>query len=239
MKKIIALLFILAIVKVSSAQSFSKGDKNIDIKLDYGNYSGIMTQNDSSKKTPPSQKFDVSAIVISPQIEWATGKRISLGGGLAISSYSHFPDSIVTGAGAATAAGLDLNFVFNFHFLRKTKLDVMAGVKAGLAGIRMSPNDGTGDIYGNTGGVFELHCTARYCVSDRIRIIANLGLPIYDHGQFGKNLIDTYSVSYSGFLIGTGISIRIGKRKEPGADGAKDKGARAPAPAPKPAGDYK
>ncbi len=237
MKKIIVLFFVLVLVRISPAQSFNKGDKNFDIKLDYGMYSGTMTQNDSSQQPAPSSKFNTACLVISPQMEWAVGKRMSLGGSFAIGSYAQFPDSLVTGAGKASASGLDLNFIFNFHFLRKAKLDLMAGLKAGLAGIRMSPNDGTGDIYGNTGGVIELHCTARYYVSKRIGIIANIGLPAYNHGQFGKNLIDTYTVSYSGFCIGTGVSIRIGKRKEPDAGNAKDK--PAPPPAPKPAGDYK
>ncbi|TAL61880.1 MAG: hypothetical protein EPN85_03725 [Bacteroidetes bacterium] len=209
MKKIIFFLLIMAIATIGFAQSFDKGNRNFDFKLDVAGYSGTVTDN----QTKIESKSGAASIVFTPQMTWGTGKKISMGTSLA---YSNYLDSAGATGSNPTLRGLDANFLFDFHFLRRPKTDMMAGLKLGIAGVRYNPNDGTGDIYGSMGSAFDLHFTARFYVSEKVGIIANLAFPKYRFGKFGKNMDYTYTINFSGFCFGTGVAINLAPKKAEG-----------------------
>ena len=215
MKRIIAVLFVFAIAEIGLSQSFDKGSRNFDLNLDFAAYKGKVTHNVANAQ--PSNSGAASAI-LSPQMEWATGKRISLGASL---TYSYYLDSSKSASGKPMLNGLDANFIFNFHFLRKPKTDMMVGFKLGIAGIRYDPNDGTGDIYGSMGLASDLHFTARFYVSNRFGIIANLAFPKYCFNKFGKSLDDTYTINFGGICIGTGLAIKLSNQRTEGKQAGK------------------
>lgn len=207
MRKIIVSAFVLFIVKTSFAQSFDKGNRNFDMKLDFAGYKGTVTDN----QTHIVSNSGAAGIVYTPQMTWGTGKKISIGTSLA---YSHYLDSSQALSNKPRLNGLDANFIFDFHFVRGLKMDAMAGLKFGIAGVRYNPNDGTGDIYGSMGTVSDIHCSARFYVSEKIGIIASIAFPGYHYGKFGKNTNYTNTIAFRGFSIGTGIAINLTNKKE-------------------------
>lgn len=210
MKKILVSLFVTSIAAIAfSQESFDANSRNFDIKLDMAGYSGTIKNN----QTDSVRNASAVAIVLAPQMSWATGKKISLGASLA---YSHYLDSSSSATSNPLLQGLDANFIFDFHFLRKPKTDMMAGFKLGIAGIRLDPNDASGDIYGSMGGAADIHFTARFYVSKRMGILANIAFPSYTFNKFGKNLNETQAVRFSGFCIGTGIAIKLSNQRTAG-----------------------
>lgn len=210
MKKIILLLCIPAISGIGFAQSFDKGNRNFDFKLDFAGYNGTIKDN----KTGTSDNTGATSIVFTPQMTWGTGKKISIGTSLA---YSKYLDTASVPGSNPKLSGLDANFLFDFHFLRKPKTDMMVGLKLGIAGIRYIPDDGTGDVYGSMGSASDIHFTSRFYVSEKVGIIANIACPGYRFAKFGKNVFDTYTLSFSGFSIGTGVAINLSKNSGEGS----------------------
>ena len=212
MKKIITVLFTAAIIKIGFTQSFDKGNRNFDIKLDFAGYNGTVKDN----QTKTEANSGAASVILSPQMTWGTGKKISIGTSL---SFSNYLDSASATGSNPTLRGLDANFLFDFHFLRRPKTDMMAGLKLGIAGIRYNADDGTGDIYGSMGRASDIHLTGRFYVSDRVGIIANLSIPNYRFNKFGKNLDYTYTINFRGVCIGTGVAIKLGGGKTQASTG--------------------
>ncbi len=129
-------------------------------------------------------------------------------------TYTSYLDSSTAAVGKPKLSGLDLNFLFDFHFVRRPKTDMMLGLRLGIAGIRYNPNDGTRDIYGSMGRTSDLHFTSRFYVSEKVGILANIAFPAYHFGDFGKNLSYTYEVKFSGINIGTGLVLNLTSKKE-------------------------
>ena len=213
-KKISTAVFILTLSATCFAQLFDKGSRNFDIKLDLAAYKGTIKDN----QTKDTSSSGAASVVFTPQMTWGVSKKISIGTSLA---YSHYLDSSKSSPGKPSVKGLDANFLFDFHFLRKPKTDMMVGLKLGIAGIRYNPDDGTGDIYGSMGRASDLHLTARFYVSEKIGIIANLAFPGYKFGQFGKNLNQTSTIVFKGFCLGTGVAIKLSPKKIVAAVGSK------------------
>ncbi len=209
MKKIILLLPIMLVLEASFAQSFDKGNRNFDIKLDLAGYGGTITDNQALSV----ENSSAASVVLTPQMSWGVGKKISIGTSIAYSSYL---DSAASSGSNPKFRGLDANFLFDFHFLRRPKTDMMVGLKLGMAGVRYNPDDGSGDIYGSMGRAADIHFMARFYVTESIGIIANLAFPGYRFGKFGKNVFDTYTISYTGFCIGTGVAINLTKKANSG-----------------------
>jgi len=207
MQQIITAFFVIALASMGFAQSFDKGNRNFDMKLDFAGYGGTITDN----KTLRSVNSKAASIILTPQMTWGTGKKISIGTSL---SYSNYLDSSQSKQVNPKLNGLDANFILDFHFIRGLKMDMMAGFKFGIAGIRYNPNDGTGDIYGSMGTVSDLHCNARFYVSEKIGIIGSISFPGYHFGKFGRNTDYTYTIAFRGFCIGTGVAINLTPKKE-------------------------
>ena len=201
--RILSVIITFFLSLASFAQSFDKGNRNFDVKLDFAAYSGTVQDNQMPDSIVSS---GAASIILTPQMEWGTGKRISIGTSLA---YSHYLDSSGSTGNKPRLNGLDANFNFNFHFLRKPKTDVMVGFKLGIAGIRLNPNDGTGDVYGSMGSAWGLNFTGRFFVSDKVGIIANLAFPNYWFSKFGKNLDQTYAIRFKGVSFGAGVAIKL------------------------------
>jgi hypothetical protein len=205
MKKITAFLLSAAFNGIAFGQSdsFHEDSRNFDIKLDFAAYNGTVTHNVSGAL--PSNAA-AACVILTPQMEWAVSSKVSLGGSFA---YSHYLDSARSASSSPQLNGIDGNFIFNLHFLRTPKTDMMIGFKLGIAGVRYSPNDGSGNIYGSLGGAADVHLTGRFYVSNHLAIIGNISFPSYIFNKFGKNLTDTYTIRFHGVCIGTGIAIKL------------------------------
>lgn len=211
MKKLILpfLIVIFSGTAFGQQESFHEDSRNFDIRLDFGNYNGSLKDN----QTDSVHATAAAAVILTPQMAWAVARSISLGGSLA---YGRYLDT-----SASSMNGLDMNFVFDIHFLRKPKTDMMIGLKLGIAGIRLNANDGTGDVYGSMGICRDLHLMARFYVSERIAIIANLAFPGYTFNKFGKNLNDTFTIKLKGVSFGSGIAFKLRGQRTAGT--AKNK----------------
>lgn len=206
MKKLIFPFFIAVIAGTAFGQkeSFHEDSRNFDIKLDFGGYSGTLKDN----HTDSVHSTAAAAVILTPQMAWAVARSISLGGAVA---YSRYLDT-----SASSMNGLDVNFVFDIHFLRTPRTDMMIGLTLGIAGIRLDANDGTGDVYGSMGMRRDLHLMARFYVTERIAIIANLAFPGYTFSKFGKNLNDTFTINMKGVGFGTGVAFKLLGQKTAG-----------------------
>jgi hypothetical protein len=207
MRKTVFTVLIIVITKMCFAQSFQKGNRNLDLGFGLAGCNGTVTDNQSQHV----YKSGAKSFVISPQISWGVWKVISLGASL---SYGRYLDSTQSKQVDPKLNGLDGNFILDLHFIRKQKMDVMLGMKLGIAGLRYNPNDGTGDIYGSLGTTSDLHCNARFYVSEKIGIIATLALPRYLFTKFGKNTNQTQTIMFGGLYIGTGLAINLTDTKE-------------------------
>jgi hypothetical protein len=204
-------LAILASITVfAQSNSFHDDSRNFDIKLDMGGYNGTIKDN----LTDSTRTSGAAAVVLTPQMAWAMSDAISLGGGI---SYSHYLDSSASSSKAPLLQGLDVNFLFDIHFVRTPRTDMMIGLKLGVAGIRLNPYDGTGDIYGSMGAAGDFHLMARFYVTNKLAIVASLGTPSYVFNKFGKNLNDTYTLRFRGVYFGTGITFKLPNQKTSGS----------------------
>lgn len=192
---------------VLAQESFHEDSRNLDVKFDYSTYTGTVRDNetDSTKNT------SASAIVLTPQMSWALGSAVSIGSSLGLSHY------LDTAGTSVQMNGLDANFIFDLHFVRAPKVDMMLGLKMGVSGIRLYPADGTDDIYGSSGLTGDLHLMARFYVSEHLAILAGIGLPGYIFNKFGKNLNETSLIRLNGFSIGTGIAIKLLNQRTSGS----------------------
>lgn len=206
MKKIFFTLLSFCSIIFLNAQSFEKGNRIVNFQLGFVGYSGTSKHN---KDTAASVKAGATGITLSPGMEWAVGKRISLGASLL---YSHYFDTAKVNKPKAN--GLDANFLFNFHFVKSKKVDLFAGIKLGIAGIRYNPNDGSGNIYGSMGSARDLHFTGRFYFSDRTSIIASIAFPGNTFNKFGDNLQDTYTLKYHGVSIAAGVAIKLKEKNK-------------------------
>ncbi|MFI5163711.1 MAG: hypothetical protein ACHQHP_00515 [Bacteroidia bacterium] len=213
MKKLIFLLAAFSLPAFLNAQSFEKGDRIFDIDLGFAVYSTNVK--DNQDPSAPIKSGKAAGTILAPAMEWATGKRISIGISLLYSRYLSSKDS--ASGSKPTASGLDADFIFNFHFVKSKRVDLFTGFKLGMAGFRLAPHDGTKNIYGSTGSAFDLHIGGRFYVSRRIGIIANLGFPHYTFSKFGNSLDQTYTLKFNGVCIGTGIAIKLGSKNTEGA----------------------
>src|ERR1051326_3615536 len=132
MKKIFLTLVSVLIINILSAQSFDKGNRNLDINLGLSIFNSSLKDNNSSD---PASTGKASCTLIAPAMEWGVGKRISLGGSLVYSSYLSKEDSL---GHKPKAKGLDGVFLFNFHFVKSKRVDLFTGIKLGLAGFRFN-----------------------------------------------------------------------------------------------------
>ncbi len=213
MKKLffLSILFITLSEVEGLSQSFEKGNRILDFQVGFVVATGTIQHNGDTAK---SQKTGAAGVTFAPQMNWAVGKRISIGTSLL---YSHYLDSAKSNPKPRTN-GLDANFIFDFHFVKSKKVDLYAGVKLGLAGIRYNPNDGSGNIYGSMGSVRDLHINGRFYISERTSIIASLGFAGSTYNKFGDNLNDTYTLKYRGVSIATGVAMKL-KSKGEGSSG--------------------
>jgi hypothetical protein len=204
MKRILGFILIFLCAGFAFAQeSFHKDSRNFDIKLDLAGYNGTLKDN----QTDSVQNTSAASVVLTPQMAWAVGKAISLGGSIGLSHY-------LSDSASSQLNGLDANIIFDVHFLRRPKTDMMLGFKLGVGGIRLDANDGTGDVYGSMGVARDFHLMARFYVSEKLAIIATLGFPAYTFNKFGKNLKETYTIKLSGVAFGSGIAFKLpGQRK--------------------------
>ncbi len=208
MKKITPLIILFFAANFIHAQSFEKGDRIFDVNL--GLTVSNLTVKDNQKTGDTASKGKAACTVLAPAMEWAVGKRISIGTSLVYSSYLSKKDS---SGYKPSAKGLDGNFIFNFHFVKSKSVDLFLGLRLGLAGFRYNPNDGSKAIYGSMGSAFDLHLGGRFYVSRRVGILFNMGVPSYTFKKFGYSLAYTYTLKESGFYIGTGIAIKLGKKQ--------------------------
>src|SRR5947209_384279 len=74
----------------ANAQSFEKGNKILNFQLGFTAMPGTIKHNND---TTASLKTGAVGITLSPGMEWAVGKRISLGASLL---YAHYLDSSKT-----------------------------------------------------------------------------------------------------------------------------------------------
>src|ERR1051326_7861283 len=79
MKKIFLTLVSVLIINILSAQSFDKGNRNLDINLGLSIFNSSLKDNNSSD---PASTGKASCTLIAPAMEWGVGKRISLGGSM-------------------------------------------------------------------------------------------------------------------------------------------------------------
>jgi hypothetical protein len=208
MRKIIFLFIVFSSAAFLNAQSFDKGDRIFDANLGLAVYN--VTVKDNQSKTDSTKKGKAACTVLAPAMEWAVGKRISIGASLLYSSYLSGKDS--TGH-KPSAKGLDGNFIFNFHFVKSKRVDMFTGFKLGIAGFRLNPKDGSNGIYGSMGSAFDFHIGGRFYVSHRTGILVNLAFPSYTFNKFGESLDYTYTLRLKGLYIGTGIAIKLGGKK--------------------------
>ena len=213
MRKIIFACVSILSIGFLNAQSFDKGSRNLDINLGFGIYNTSIKENSTTLNPNPADTTvtgKTACTILAPAMEWGVGKRSSIGTSLVYSHYLTSTDS-VTGK-KPKASGLDGNFLFNFHFVKSKKADLFCGLKLGIAGFRLNPQDG--GIYGSMGSAFDLHFGGRFYVSERIGIIANLSFPSYTFRKFGDSLDYTYTLKFRGFSIGTGVAIKLKGKTE-------------------------
>ncbi|MBI4930806.1 MAG: hypothetical protein HY841_08600 [Bacteroidetes bacterium] len=205
MKKIILLLLVFFSANFLNAQSFEKGNRIFDVNLGLGIYN--ITLKDNQKPSDTGATGKAACIALAPAMEWAVGKRISIGTSLL---YSHYLSSKDSNGYKPSVNGLDGNFLFNFHFVKSKKADLFTGLRLGIAGFRLNPNDNFKSIYGSMGRAFDFHIGGRFYVSPRTGILVNLAFPRYTFNKFGDSLEYTYTLASKGFCIGTGIAIKLG-----------------------------
>jgi len=218
MKKITPILVVFFAVNFLNAQSFEKGDRIFDGNLGLAVYN--LTIKDNQSKTDSVKTGKAACTVLAPAMEWAVGKRISIGASLL---YSHYLTGKDTTGHKPTAKGLDGNFIFNFHFVKSKRVDLFTGLRLGLAGFRLKPNDGSTNVYGSMGSAFDFHIGGRFYVSHHVGIIANISFPKYTFNKFGNSLDYTYTLKSKGFYIGTGVAIKFGGKGTGEAAPAEDK----------------
>jgi hypothetical protein len=202
MQKTVFTVVTIIITKMCFSQSFEKGNCNLDFGVGLAKYNGTVANNQSQHV----YKSGASSFVLSSQMSWGVWKKVSLG---SLLSYSRYLDSTQSKQINPELNGLDGNFILDFHFIRKQKMDILLGIKLGIARLRYNPNDGTGDIYGSMGTASGLHCNARFYISEKIGIIASLALPRYLFTKFGKNTNSTQTIMFGGLCIGTGLAINL------------------------------
>ena len=208
MKKKILLFILLPAVTFLHAQSFEKGDRFFDANLGLAVYN--ITLQDNQQLANKATQGKAACTVLAPAMEWTVGKSISIGASLLYSAYFSGKDS--TGH-KPSAKGLDGNFIFNFHFVKSKRVDLFTGLKLGIAGFRLNPNNGSNGIYGSMGSAFEFHLGGRFYVSHRTGILINIAFPRHTFKKFGDSLAYTYTLKSKGFYIGTGVAIKLGNTK--------------------------
>ena len=206
MKRVTTFLLIAVSATLGfSQESFHEDSRAFDVKLDFGAYQGTIKDNQADTSAASA----AASIILSPQMSWAVTRVLSLGGSFAFSHYQ------VTSP--ASLNGLDATFLFDVHFVRAPKTDMMIGLKVGIAGIRLNPKDGSENVYGSMGLTSDLHLMARFYVSEHTAIIANLGFPGYVFNKFGKNLQETYTIKWNGACLGAGIAIKLANQSTSGS----------------------
>lgn len=204
MKKNILLAFLLSIGTFLKAQSFEKGNRIVDINLGLSVYN--VTLKDNQQPAGKTATGKAACTVLAPGMEWAVGKSISIGTSLLYSGYFSAKDSI---GNKPSAKGLDGNFIFNFHFVKSKRVDLFTGLKLGIAGFRLNPNNGSNAIYGSMGSAFDVHFGGRFYISHRTGIVVNIAFPSYTFNKFGDSLDYTYTLKSRGFYIATGVAIKL------------------------------
>ena len=150
MKKLTLALALILETHCLCAQSFLKGNKIIEsgIGLTYMNY-------ESYNPSIDERKDNIAVSWIVPvSFEYAIDKRIGLGAEIDFVTYFTERDTITNAI--ADARSTDFYAKFNFHWLRKTKVDLFSGLAIGISGFKYHDNSYNEGKYKATGPGYKL-----------------------------------------------------------------------------------
>ncbi len=212
MKKIIAVSLLAlssSLFTISSAQSFQKGSL-----VAYGSF-GIdvlrtsYTQSIDFYGFKNTQSSTGSAATSNPQIGAEYGVTNWLGLGLAgqFDEYIHGKND--TNSGVSTAVAFEFGAIINFHIIRHTHFDLLAGFNAGYSNLTITSSNGTNDqIYGS-GSWFDFHITSRIYIS-RFGFNITLVFPNMNYPNLTSNVSNYNQYILSSFkLSGEGINVGV------------------------------
>jgi len=202
---IAGILMILSFTRVD-AQSFEKGNwvLNTGIK--------ISIYNINNPDSEPENDDKAASYTIPVGVEYAIGEKFSVGTELGICNYFTGEDSVTRAI--AEASSFDFLLLGNFHWLRKTRVNMSSGLGMGLSSFRYQSNDDLNSEFKSTGFFFRFELIDfRIYFSQHFGMYASFGIPYmnFENGRITDNLGSdfSYPISFSGFDIGTGFAVKF------------------------------
>ena len=112
-------------------------------------------------------------------------------------------------SGVSTALAFEIGAIINFHIVRHTHFDLLAGFDLGYSNLTVTSNDGTNDqIYGS-GTWFDVHLTTRIYVG-RFGFNVTLVFPNMNYPTLTSNVTTYNEYVLSSFkLSGEGLNVGV------------------------------
>jgi len=214
MKKLVVItLFTLSssLFTLCGAQSFQAGSLIAygSFGLDILHTSYTQTIQYLGANVGKTQTNTGGAATSTPQLGAEFGVTNWLGLGLAgqFDEYIHGKND--TNSGVSSALAFEIGAIINFHIIRHTHFDLLAGFNIGYSNLTITSNNGTNDqIYGS-GTWFDVHLTTRIYVG-KFGFNITLVFPNMNYPKLTSNVTTYNEYVLSSFkLSGTGFNAGV------------------------------
>lgn len=183
MKKLL-LSFSLFIVHFSilKAQSFQAGSLILSACYGFDGYSTQLHEVDSYSSTYQDKTSGAASTNVNLGGEFGITNWLGLGLQGKFDDYIHGKDS----GGVASAYGIEIGAIINFHIVRHTHFDFLAGFDLGYSNLTITSNDGYNDQVYGSGSWFDIHLTPRLYIG-RFGFNATLYFPFINYPNLTSN----------------------------------------------------
>lgn len=206
MKKLVCALLVCLVFDGSSQVSFEKKSIVIDLNANFGIYNTVGS--DSTARATGKSKSDKAAPYgFALGVEYGVLNWLGIGLKGQSCTYLTSTDSVTHTRPVAKAK--DIMLVINAHFLRKKRVDLLAGFDIGYSGFKYSSNDVKHGIAKGGGLVYDFHLTPRIYFSDHFGMFMSLSYISYSYPKLKIHDDDRKYTDYLKYT-GSGINIAIG-----------------------------
>ncbi len=190
------------------SQSFEKGNKVIEAGIKVSIYH-VNNPDDTDNN---DKNNGAASYTIPIGFEYAVSNRFGLGMEIGICNYFTGKDT-VTGT-IANANSFDVLLNGNYHWVRGGRVDLYSGIGLGLSSFKYESNDSKNSHFSSNGPYLRLSLlNARFYIAKHVALSLHAGVPYmnFNNGRIKDDLGTDYgySLAFTGFDIGTGISIRF------------------------------